>query len=92
VDKEEQFQNKLALQGLMENAGMRIFKADLADDIAYADAQINGMLKNMSGYISEKGLNKLNFDLGRKAGLEMTLNRLMNYEDELVGDNVKSQK
>lgn len=86
--KEDQFQNRLALQGLMENAGMRILKADLADDMAYAMAELD---KDMKGYVTEARVAKLNYDLGLKAGLEMTLNRLQNYEDELVGES-KSHK
>lgn len=90
MDKEEiRHQNKLALQGLMENAGMRILKADLADILLYADSEIDSCKK---GFIAESKLSKLNFDLGRKAGLEMVLNTLQGYEDELVGDDVNSQK
>lgn len=83
-------QRKLMLQGLMENAGMRELKADLADDMAYANSEVEKMMK--VGFISESGLNKLNYCFGLKAGLEMVLNRLAGYEDDLIGDDVKQPK
>ena len=90
MDKlDETLQRKLKLQSLMEAAGLVVFKEDIDDDMAYAESQINDSKK---GFISESGLNRLNYNLGIKAGLQMALNRLANYEDELVGDNVKSQK
>lgn len=85
VDK--QFQRKLALQELMECAGMREFKADISDDIAYVLANLD-----VKGFITDDKLAKFNYDLGMKAGLEMVLNRLAGYEDELVGDDVKPPK
>lgn len=90
MDKAEQkHQNKMALQSLIEASGMRIFKADLSDLMSYADSEINSCKK---GFVPENKMAKLNYDLGRKAGLEMVLNTLQGYEDELVGDDVNSQK
>ena len=89
MDKEDlAYQRKLALQGLMENAGMKILKNDLDDDWVYALNEIN----KAKGPVDHKALSKLNFDLGRKAGLEMVLNRLAGYEDDLIGDDVKPPK
>ena len=85
--KDSQFQRKLALQELMECAGMREFKADLSDDMAYVLANLD-----VKGFITNDSFAKYNFDLGMKAGLEMVLNRLAGYEDELVGDDVKPPK
>lgn len=90
MDKaEERHQNKLALQSLIEASGMRVFKADLSDLMLYSVSEIESCHK---GFVPEGKLAKLNFDLGRKAGLEMVLNTLQGYEDELVGDDVNSQK
>lgn len=90
MDKAElKHQNKLALQGLMESSGMRVFKADLSDLVSYADSEVDSCKKS---FIPENKMAKLNFDLGRKAGLEMVLNTLQGYEDELVGDDVNSPK
>jgi hypothetical protein len=68
---------------------MRLFKTDLSDCVAYSDAELDGDKK---GYIPDTKLAKLNFDLGRKAGLEMVLMLLQNYEDEIVGDDVNLPK
>lgn len=91
MDKKDQdYQERLKLQHFLESAGMQIFKAELNDDVDYASNEIDKSM-NRVGFISAGGLNKLNYDLGRKAGLQMVLNRLASYEDNLVGENVKSQ-
>lgn len=88
MDKQDKlYQRKMALQELMGGAGMKSFKEDLADDMAYINANLD-----WKGCINETGLCKLNYDLGMKAGLEMVLNRLASYQDELVGDDVKPPK
>lgn len=90
MDKlDEKYQRLTSVQSLMESAGMRVLKQDLADDLAYAEVEIESDKKN---FINESKLAKLNFDLGRKAGLEMVLNRLDEYKDELVGHDVKPGK
>ena len=70
---DEEYQRKAKLDSLMSSAGMFVLKEDMADDMAYADGQIDSMKK---GFISEAGLCRLNYNLGIKAGLEMVLNRL----------------
>lgn len=86
MDKAEQkHQNKMALQSLIEASGMRVFKADLSDLVAYAESEIDSCKK---GFIPENKMAKLNYDLGRKAGLEMVLNTLQGYEDELINEKV----
>lgn len=85
--KDEKYQHKLALQELMECNGMRVLKADISDDVAYVQAQLD-----VKGFVNDSKLAKFNYDLGMKAGLEMVLNRLAGYEDELVGDDVKPPK
>ena len=87
LDKE--YQRKTTVQSLVESAGMRLFKEELNDALAYVDAEINSAKK---GFIQSSRLDKLNFDLGMRKGLEMVVNILVNFEDEIVGDNVKSQK
>lgn len=84
---DEEYQRKTTLQSLMQASGMRTFKADLADCVAEVQNKLE-----YRGFINDSALNKLNFDLGRKAGLEMVLNLLQNYEDDLVGDDVKQLK
>lgn len=78
---DEKMQNKMALESLVGSAGMRVFKADLNDLVLYADSEI---VANKKGHITSEKLSKLNYDLGRKQGLEMVLNVLQGYEDELV--------
>lgn len=86
MDKAEaQHQNKLALQSLLESAGMRVLKADLSDLVLYADSEIESAKKT---YVPDAKLAKFNYDLGRKAGLEMVLNTLQGYEDELINEKV----
>lgn len=90
MDKvEEQHQYKLAIQHLMESAGMRVLKSDLNDDIAFANAEVGRVTKK---FVNQNSLAELNYNLGLKAGLEMVLNRLANYEDDLIGDDVKPPK
>ncbi len=90
MDKlDETLQRKLAVNSLMGSAGLTIFKADMSEDMAYVNAEIEKVTKR---YIDNKSLSLLNYNLGMKAGLEMVLNRLANFEDELVGDDVKPPK
>lgn len=92
MDKqEEEYQYKTKIQSLIQAAGMIPFKADINDCVNYANGEIDKS-KNKVGFISESGLSKLNYDLGRKSGLEMVLNILQGYEDDLIGDDVKPPK
>lgn len=77
----------MALQELMSCAGMRTLKSDIGDDMASVL-----VFTESKGPINETGLCVLNYNLGRKAGLEMVLNRLANYEDDLIGVDVKIPK
>ncbi len=56
------------------------FRYDLAGFKEYAEEQIGDQDKP----VTPDGLCKLNFDLGRKAGLEMVLSLLQSYEDEFA--------
>lgn len=82
-------QEKMAMSELMGCAGMKVFKADLSDDMSYVINEIGKVTKKS---IDQKDLSLLNYNLGLKAGLEMALNRLANYEDDLIGDDVKPPK
>ncbi len=84
--KEDSYQRKLGLQGFLDNS--KLFKEDLDDAIAFADAELASDIK---GFVTAQKHDKLNFDLGRKAGLEMVLNLLQNYADDLTGESVKSR-
>lgn len=86
---EEEFQYKIKIQSLLEASGFEIFKADLDGFMEFADAQTQIQLGK--GHLSADGLELFNYNLGRKSGLEMVLNLLAQYAEELVGDNVKSQ-
>ena len=84
-----EYQRKTKIQSLMESPGMVIFNEDMLDDLSYAEAQLAA---GKTGFISESGLNRFNYFLGMKAGLEMVRNRLASYADDLIGADVKPHK
>lgn len=79
VEVDEDTQRKLALNAFMENSA--VFKKQLYDYVAYAAEQVNTSLTN--GAIDQKDLSKLNYNLGRKQGLEMALNIFDMFKEEL---------
>lgn len=64
------------------------FRSELDGFKQYAEEQIGKQDKALTS----DGLCKLNFDLGRKAGLEMVLMLLQSYEEELAQPALKVTK
>lgn len=87
---DQEYQRKLALQDLLESAGMKYLREEIENHMLEVGAKIDSQMK--SGFISESGLNLFNYNLGRKAGLTNVLNVLKNFEDDLIGDDVKPPK
>lgn len=57
------------------------FKSDLEDQLVSAKFKVDSYMEQ--GFISESGLNKLNHDLGFKAGLQRIATIIKSYEEEV---------
>lgn len=79
---DEEMQRKLAIESLFKSQGYSLLKAELDNFIEYADGCVAEHQSN--GPVSVAKLDKLNHDLGRKAGLQMVLNVIQQFEEELA--------
>jgi hypothetical protein len=74
------FQRKLALKAFLMHPIYLEFRDELLNGMSYATDEMD---KIMQHPLKSEDLNKINFELGVKAGLQQVLNLLTNLEDEL---------
>lgn len=73
-------QRKLALKSLLESSGIKLFNEELQ---LHIDCVINKVDKHQSECVNLETLSELNYDLGKKAGLEIVLSILRSFKEEL---------
>ncbi len=81
IQNDVQMQRALGLHYMFDSAGFKIFEHDLSELKEYAEGQIQQ--SHNEGFYTADRLSKLNYDLGRKAGLEMVLNVITQLREEL---------
>jgi hypothetical protein len=77
---DDKLARKKVLSQYLLSEGHSEFLKELSDHLTCADSEIS---EQQRSFISEVGLNKLNFNLGIKSGLNRVLNILNSYKEEL---------
>ena len=90
IEVDVEMQRKLALKSFLDNGGTPIFKRQLEDYLMFASEHVDASIKD--GFVDQKDLCKLNYNLGRKQGLQMALSVFDMFVEELEDNSSARRK
>ncbi len=80
INQDDKLQRLLGLDSFFSNAGYKEFNEQVEGFVIYADTKVGEVLKNA---VSPDDLERLNYNLGVRQGLQMVLNLIQGFKDDL---------